>query len=231
MTNLKLNKAVGFDQISNEMLKSSPLRIKDMLLKYFNVCLKNGLLSEVNCYDLINPILKEGNADEPNNYRGICVSSALLKLMCSMINNRLQTYVDKNGMLNKNQIGFRKHSRTSDHLLTVKSLVKKYVTVGKKKLYACFVDLKKAFDSVWHNALFYKLEHLGINGNFLNLIKNIYSKTRCAVKVGDKITNFFKEEGKAVHSVHFYSIFTLTIFLNPLTIIPNYPLNWSQIVR
>ena len=173
------------------MLENSPAKILNILFKYFNICLKNGLVSGSNCYDLINPILKESSADDPNNYRGICVSSALLKLMCSMISNRLQIYADENGLLNKNQIGFKKNSRTSDHLLTVKSLVKKYVTRGKKKLYSCFVDFKKAFDSVWHNGLFHKLELLGINGNFLNLIKNIYSKTKCAVKVGNTITNFF----------------------------------------
>ena len=173
------------------MLRNSPVKTQNILFKYFNICLKNGLVSESNCYDLINPILKEGSADDPNNYRGICVSSAFLKLMCSMVSSRLQTYVDENGLLNKNQIGFKRKSRTSDHLLTVKSLVKKYVSQGKKKLYSCFVDFRKAFDSVGHNALFHKLELLGINGNLLNLIKSIYCKTKCAVKVGDKITNFF----------------------------------------
>ena len=101
MDNLKTNKAVGYDRVSNEMIKNSPLEIKNMLLKYFNVCLRNGMVSEMICYDLINPIHKEGSVDDPNNYRGICISSALLKLMCSMINNSLQICVDKNGMLNK----------------------------------------------------------------------------------------------------------------------------------
>ena len=69
--------------------------------------------------------------------------------------------------------------------------MKKYVTLGKQKIYACFVDFKKAFDSVGHQCLFYKLENLGIRGNLLNLIKDIYRKTKCAVKVDGKITDFF----------------------------------------
>ena len=129
--------------------------------------------------------------DDPNNYRGICVSSALLKLLCSLIKNRIQRFVDENELISKNQIGFKKKSRTSDHLLTLKSVVKKYVTLGKQKLYVCFVDLKKAYDSVWHEGLFYKLEKLGIRGNILDLIKNIYVKTKCAIKCEGKITNFF----------------------------------------
>ena len=47
---------------------------------------------------------------------------------------------------------------------------------------------------IWHEALFRKLENKGINGNFLKLIQNIYSKTRCAVKINDKTTTFFSYE-------------------------------------
>ena len=46
-----------------------------------------------------------------------------------------------------------------------------------KKLYTYFIDFKKAFDSVWHEGLFRKLESKGINGKFLEIIKNIYKKT------------------------------------------------------
>ena len=59
------------------------------------------------------------------------------------------------------------------------------------KLYTCFIDLRKAFDSIWHDGLFRKLENLGVNGNFLEIIKNIFKKTTCAVKLNGKITNFF----------------------------------------
>ena len=58
----------------------------------------------------------------------------------------------------KTQIGFKKNHRTSDHLLTLKDIVKKNITIGKKKkLFTCFVDFKKAYDSLWHDGLFYKL--------------------------------------------------------------------------
>ena len=63
-----------------------------------------------------------------------------------------------------------------------------------KKLYTCFVDFQKAFDSVWHDGLFRKLENKGINGNFLKLIKSIYNNTKCAVKITNKTTNFFNYE-------------------------------------
>ena len=54
------------------------------------------------------------------------------------------------------------------------------------------MDFRKAFDTVWHDGLFYKLQHLGVHGNFLNTLKNIYSNTKCAVKIGNKHTQFFQ---------------------------------------
>ncbi len=116
----------------------------------------------------------------------------MLKILCSLLNERVQTHCSEHGLISKNQIGFQKNSRTSDHLLTLKTLVKKYVTVGKEKLYVCFVDFQKAFDSVWHKGLFHRLQKVGINGNSLNLIKDLYKKTKCAVKVDNRITEFFK---------------------------------------
>ena len=62
----------------------------------------------------------------------------------------------------------------------------------KEKFYVCFIDFENAFDSVWHKGLFYKMQAAGINGNVLNLIKDIYGKTQCAIKRNNEITDFFK---------------------------------------
>ena len=64
--------------------------------------------------------------------------------LTSMISTRIQKKVDTEGLINKNQIRFKKKYRTADHLLTLKAVVKKYVTKGGDKLYACFVDFKKS---------------------------------------------------------------------------------------
>ena len=189
--NLKNCKAAGFDGLPNEILKNSPKVIHLLLLKFINLCLTKCLITQSWCKELINPIFKDGLLNDPNNYRGICISSALLKIICSLLNNRVQAYCNRLNLINKNQIGFKSKHRTADHLLTLKAVVKKYVTVGKKKLHACFIDFKKAFDSVWHEGLFYKVEKCGISGNFLDLIRDLYKKTNCAIKIGESITDFF----------------------------------------
>ena len=189
---LKNGKAQGYDRISNEMIKNSPESILDRILKYINLCLEKSMISKSLCYDILYPIFKDGSKGDPGNYRGICVSSAIVKLITSLISERLQAKVDQLQIIKRNQIGFIKNSRTSDHLLALKSIVKKYVTIGKKKIYACFVDFRKAFDSVWHKGLFQKLEALGLHGKILQLVQAIYISTKCAVKYDDNLTQFFE---------------------------------------
>ena len=108
--------------------------------------------------------------------------NTLLKVLCTLLNNKLITYCNNQQLINQEQIGFQKNNRRSDHILTLKAVLNKYVGDKKgKKVYICFVDFQKAFDSVWHDGLFRKLENKCINGNFLKLIKSIYNNTKCAV--------------------------------------------------
>ena len=59
--------------------------------------------------------------------------------------------------------------------------------VPRGKIYACFVDFKKAFDSIWHKGkklkLKLKLLKISIGSNFYIIIKDMYSKTQCSIKL------------------------------------------------
>ena len=132
-----------------------------------------------------------------------------------MLNCRLNDFSENNNVINRGQLGFRKNNRTIDQVTTLKNIINKYVYDNKKKLYTCFVDFKKAFDSIWHEGLFYKRSKNKINGNFLDLIKNIYKHTRCAVKVDNKLTNFF-EYNNGIRQGDLLSPTLFNIFVNDL---------------
>jgi hypothetical protein len=70
-------------------------------------------------------------------------------------------------------------------LFTLKTLIHKYVKSHSKPLYACFVDFKRAFDSVSHVGLSYKLKKTGVGDKFYNIIKNMYYNTEVCVKSGN----------------------------------------------
>jgi hypothetical protein len=66
----------------------------------------------------------------------------ILKNFNSILNNRLVIFLRENKILNNEQIGFRKGSRTADHIFKLKTLICKYIQKSGK-IYACFVDLKR----------------------------------------------------------------------------------------
>ena len=63
----------------------------------------------------------------------------------------------------------------------------------KGKSYTFFVYFTKAFDSIWHEGLFYRLLNSGIGGKTYDVIKSMYTNSKCAVKIGDKQTAFFPQ--------------------------------------
>ena len=109
-------------------------------------------------------------------YRGISLSSNLSKLFNSILQTRIDKYLEENKLIRLEQGGFRKDHRTSDHIFILQTIIQKY-TKNSGKLYACFVDLKKAYDSVWRQGLIHKLEKIGINRKTTNLIKDMYKNT------------------------------------------------------
>ena len=63
---------------------------------------------------------------------------------------------------------------------------------NNKRLFCAFVDLRKAFDSVYHNALRLKLYKMGINGKMLRIIRVMYDSVKCCVRHCGSCSDFFE---------------------------------------
>ena len=76
--------------------------------------------------------------------------------------------------------------------MILNNLVQKYCHKKKRKMYGCFVDFSKAFDSVPREILLDKLRKCGINGKVFEVIRKIYTEDQAAVKFGNKASEPFK---------------------------------------
>ena len=142
--------------------------------------------------DILTPLHKSDIKSEPNNFRGIAVSSCFGKLFNKILQKRLKKFCTAKQLISPLQGSGKQGSRTSDHLLIVRCLIDKYVKKGKKHLFTCFVDLKKAFDTVPRIKLFYTLlKEYSIGGNFLNIIQQMYSKNQIFVKLSNGLLKPF----------------------------------------
>jgi hypothetical protein len=59
------------------------------------------------------------------------------------------------------------------------------------RVFACFVDFQKAFDTVIHTGIKIKLLHAGVGSLFYNIISRMYEISKSCVKVSNDITDFF----------------------------------------
>ena len=188
--NLKTGKACGSDSICNEILKTTKQLLTPTLANLFSKILHMEYFPKAWSLSLIVPIHKSGELDDPNNFRGISLNSCVSKLFTTILNNRLMNLCEENKYIDCNQIGFRRGHRTSDHVFTLKTLIDQSF-YNKKKLYTCFVDFRKAYDTVWRDGLLFKMLNKGISPKFIRLIRNMYSKIKASVQVDGGLSRSF----------------------------------------
>ena len=122
---LKNNKSPSFDRVTNEMIKVSHPVVRKQILHMFNAVLSSG---NVPCGwkdNILTPIHKSGSVDDPDNYRGIAVGSCVSNLFSKLLHIRLETKVNTEYLISKQQGSGKKGSRTSDHLLVFKFIIDK----------------------------------------------------------------------------------------------------------
>ena len=70
--------------------------------------------------------------------------------------------------------------------------MEKHVERQNKRIAQAFIDYKKAFDCVWHAALFQVLDHYSIPTKLCNLIVNLYNRAVSAVKCNGHVVEWFR---------------------------------------
>jgi hypothetical protein len=181
-------KALGPDLIPVEVLRNDTM--VTTMHSLFNQCFKMGQIPAVWRKGTITPIHKSGNLSQPMNYRGITVASAMYKLYCSILNNRISTWVEELGILEDNQNGFRKGHSCQDHLSSITMLIEARKQMHKST-FCAFIDFHKAYDGIQRGLLWQKLQAAGLQGNMLEAVKNIYSLVQCSVNINSHMTSWF----------------------------------------
>ena len=166
--------------------------VGDFVFKLCSKCFESGQMPEAWQRGIILPIPKKRTQGplDPNPHCGISLLSAVYKVFCIVMKNRVEAYVEGENLLYEEQNGFQKGRGCIDNITMMVLMGKKCVESNGSMLNA-FIDLNKAYDSVDRDLFGVKPESLGILGKILQCIKAVYSDVKCKVKIGGEVGNDF----------------------------------------
>ena len=162
---LKKGKSAGVDNIPAELLQEGEGAMVNALLFICSKIWRTGEWPTPWTQSLVITLPKNGNLQLCQNYRTISL-------------NRLKPEAEK--IIDEEQAGFRPGRSTTEQVFNVRILCERYLQ-HQQDLYHVSIDFTKAFDRVWHAALWSTMRLYNINTNLINAIQNLYDKATSAV--------------------------------------------------
>jgi hypothetical protein len=187
---MKHRKAPGLDNITAEEIQAGTegVGIKIMHRLCQRVWEREEIPSDWK-RSIVIPIHKKKDKLECSNYRGISLLCHSSKVFSTIILQRIKRRTEE--ILSEAQAGFRVNRSTIDQIFTLRQLAEKYEEFGKE-LYVCYIDFRKAFDSVWRKGLWRVMRHYGYPEKIIRILENAYEDTFSAVRVDGELSEWFK---------------------------------------
>ena len=162
--NLSFSTATGPDKAAYPMLKHLPRSGMDFLLHIFNLSWTLHSFPSIWKTSSIIPIHKMGKPlDSRAFFRPISLTSCVSKLFERIILSRLLFFLESNSILSPRHAGFRPGRSTLDQILFLSQSISDGFNKPRpgSRTILSTIDFSKAFDSLWHPALFHKLISAG----------------------------------------------------------------------
>ncbi|XP_046566491.1 uncharacterized protein LOC124275063 [Haliotis rubra] len=142
---------------------------------------------------IIIPIFKGGGKPRtsPDSYRGVTLLPVMSKLFEQVIANRIPQFQDSTDFPDPLQCGFQK-SLSSLHASFLLQETVYHYKERNDSLKVVFLDSSKAFDTVWHDGLLWKLKELNIHPGVWRIFCNTYSGMESCVLANNTYSSWFK---------------------------------------
>ena len=163
---LKPSLSTGSDGIPNIILKNCAVSLASPLASIFEISLRSHTLPKEWLSANVRPIFKnKGVADKIENYRPISLTSTSCTVMEKIIKKHISYFLCQNNLLVSQQHGFMEHKSTCSQLI---ECFCDWIDAieNQNSIDVIYIDFAKAFDTIGHNKLAFKLEKYGITGYF-----------------------------------------------------------------
>jgi len=188
INNLKSNSCPLYG-IPTHILKCNGRLLCYCVSKLFNISIQTAKFPSPLKISRVTPLFKAGDRTIVSNYRPVSILSDFSKIFEKLMCVQLTSFIESREILCNNQFGFRKNASTSDAI--IEFLDTAYQTLNSKRvIISVFLDFSKAFDTVKHDVLLSKMDHMGVRGHALGWFKTYLSGRSQYVSI-DEVNSTF----------------------------------------
>ena len=182
-------KAMGFSETSNEMLKYGCIEtLSNIIATVFETMISMKIVPYFFNIGKIKPLIKNKteNLSDINNIRPITISDTIANIFEKYILHE----IEKENKEPEMQFAFKKNSSVNHAVYLVDETIK-YYKKKNKTVYICAIDASKAFDKINRLKLLYKL--IGkIDAELWQILKLYYDNSVVYIQSQEKMSPIFK---------------------------------------
>ncbi|KAH9271219.1 hypothetical protein BASA83_006539 [Batrachochytrium salamandrivorans] len=142
------------------------------------------------CASIVSIDKKDGDPLNPGDKRGIAFINVGLKLVCKVLQMRIERFVETNNLLSYEQAGFRKREECVGQVVSLVDIIQRRQNAGLNT-HVLFIDIRKAFDTVPVGALLWKLQNMGFPRRTLAFLKALYTSSSARARAGSLLSDPF----------------------------------------
>lgn len=213
-------KSPGTDQIQNFWYKQFTSTHKYLTIQINWVIENPQQMPQFLTYGKTYIQPKNRKTENPANYRPITCLQTLYKIITAAICKKIDKHLQEYNIMTEEQKGCRKNSQGCKEQLIIDSIIMKQTEKQQRNLQTCFIDYKKAFDSVPHSWLKKVLQIYKINPiirNFLASIMNTWKTSICLTTDKEQIRTDNIDIRRGIFQGDSLSALWFCICLNPLS--------------
>ena len=179
----KLKMGISGVDVDYEHIRYAGPPLWKLLFKLYQNFFTNSSVPESVLTGVILPLFKgkSAKANNKDNYRGITLFPTLCKIYEMMLLNKLESFAKDKGLFSDMQFGFKEGVGCTEASFTILEAINHMIERGSN-VFTCFLDVRKAFDTVWIDGLLFKLFfEFGIRGRMWLALRSLYTGMKAHV--------------------------------------------------
>ena len=186
LQDLPADRAPGPDGLTYEVLRVDDDALQSALLALFELVRYWAVVPSSWRAATVRPLHKSGPADEFTNYRPISLLSCAPKVFERLLLKGLHPRVDP--IIDGSQAGFRWGAEEQIYTLAETLRLR-----ARKRTFCGFVDVRKAFDVAWRDAVLVKLAAAGVAGSTWCVLDDLLSSASARVLINGNLSEPWTE--------------------------------------